>query len=142
MAAALDLSSNQRVFIVDDDLDTLTVMSVLFESLGANVTLCSESTDAARTYGLNTRADKPFDLIVLDIRMPRMNGYELAAELKAQGHKGMIVAFTANVTGRGRRVSKEGSFDYYFSKGTFDKNLAKALLGQCKDFTEGKIVDF
>ncbi len=58
-------------------------------------------------------AGKPYDLILLDIRMPIVDGYEVARRLRQDGFKGPIIAQTAYaLTGDRQRCIEAGCNDY------------------------------
>lgn len=118
----------KRVLIVDDDKDLLSILTIQFESLGAEVLAISDSTIALKTFIKNSINAKGFDLIALDINMPEMDGNELAMKIREAGYEGKIVALTADVTGDGRMKSKSSGIDYYMGKLQANKNVLSALL--------------
>lgn len=67
----------QTIALVDDDRNILTSVSMALEAEGFDVRTFSDGDEALR--GLNQR---PADLAVLDIKMPRLNGMELLAKLR------------------------------------------------------------
>lgn len=67
----------QSIALVDDDRNILTSISMALESEGFEVRTFSDGDEAFR--GLS---QKPVDLAVLDIKMPRLNGMELLAKLR------------------------------------------------------------
>jgi CheY-like chemotaxis protein len=98
----------RRVLVVDDHADTTEVLSIMFEFLGCE-TRGEHSGEAA------LRAVHEFDphLIVLDIGLPDMDGYELAHAMRSMRSGRFIVA----LSGWGRRVDRErASFDDYLQK--------------------------
>jgi CheY-like chemotaxis protein len=118
----------QRAFLVDDDKDTLAVMAYLFEAADVEVVKVNQSTNALDEFVSNSISGGSFDLIALDIRMPHIDGNELARQIREKGFKGPIVALTASATGGGRRESKECGFDHYFGKKELTTSLLLALL--------------
>ena len=84
-------SAGHRVLVVDDNEDVVTSMQTLLASLGNEVqTACDgvAAVEAAATF-------HP-DVVMLDLRMPRMNGYDAARQIRAQpwGKKMVLVAHT------------------------------------------------
>jgi two-component system response regulator ChvI len=67
----------QTIALVDDDRNILTSVSIALEAEGFDVRTFTDGDEALR--GLNQR---PADLAVLDIKMPRLNGMELLAKLR------------------------------------------------------------
>ena len=119
-----------RAFIVDDDRDTLAVVSQQFKALNVDVTSVNESDLALKEFLKSTKNNGKFDIVALDIRMPAVNGFELARQIRGTGYAGLIVALTASTTGSGRRISKESGIDHYFCKTSINKELISALLLQ------------
>lgn len=117
-----------RAFLVDDDKDTLAVMAFLFETVDVEVVKVSESAKALDEFISNSMSGGNFDLIALDIRMPDIDGNELARQIREKGYKGPIIALTATATGGGRRESKQSGFDYYFGKKELTNEVIKAIL--------------
>jgi two-component system response regulator ChvI len=67
----------QLIALVDDDKNILTSVSITLESEGFNINTYVNGTDAIR--GL---AQEPADLVILDIKMPRMDGIELLKKIR------------------------------------------------------------
>jgi PAS domain S-box-containing protein len=103
-----------RVLIVDDNVDAATVLGELVGMLGHEVALAEDGPAA-----LAAAAAAPPDVVLLDIGLPGMDGYEVAARLRAAGHtRTALVA----LTGYGR----EG--DVQRSRGAgFDQHLVKPV---------------
>jgi len=68
---------SQSIALVDDDRNILTSISMALEAEGFNVDTYVDGSDALR--GIN---QKPVDLAVLDIKMPRMDGMELLGKIR------------------------------------------------------------
>jgi CheY-like chemotaxis protein len=68
-----------RVLLVDDNLRGLSARKSVLEELGAGIATASSATEA-----LACLAAEPFDLVVTDYQMPRMNGVEFIAQLRKQ----------------------------------------------------------
>src|SRR5262245_30035919 len=70
---------NPAVLVVDDVVDVTDMIALFLKHAGYDVTTANS---AAAALGL--AADQQFDLVISDIGMPEMNGYELAETLRAQ----------------------------------------------------------
>jgi PAS domain S-box-containing protein len=97
-----------RVLIVDDNIDAASTLGHLLRFLGHEVALAADGPTA-----LTTAAATPPDLILIDIGLPGMDGYELAARLRAAGHTG---AALVAVTGYGRDGDVQRSRDAGFQQ--------------------------
>lgn len=119
-----------RVLIVDDIEDMVFVMTGLFEQAGAKVESSTRPDKAFEIAEARIKLGEPHDMIVIDIRMPRKSGHELAKDLRAAGYEGPIVAFTSVATGGGRKLGGEVGITTYLSKETLSKGLIMALIEQ------------
>ena len=81
----MSTSSSQSIALVDDDRNILTSVSMALESEGFAVDTYVDGSDALR--GLS---QKPVDLAVLDIKMPRMDGMELLSKLREKSRMPVI----------------------------------------------------
>lgn len=72
------MSDPKYVLVVDDDPDLVEAVSMNLEAKGFAVGKAYDGVEAAESL----RSKKP-DLVILDVMMPRKNGYELCAEMKA-----------------------------------------------------------
>ncbi|MBW1852688.1 MAG: response regulator [Deltaproteobacteria bacterium] len=70
--------SNKYILVVDDDPDLVETVALMLESKGCEVGRAYDGTEGEESI----KGRRP-DLIVLDIMMPRKDGYVLCAELKA-----------------------------------------------------------
>lgn len=116
---------NKKILVIDDEADNLELEKARLEASGYKI-IALESGDNAQTVAM---AERP-DLILLDIMMPKKDGYRICQELKANGSTRDIpvIVFTADYQGEPsiRRRAKEAGADDYILK-PFD---AKALLAK------------
>jgi DNA-binding NtrC family response regulator len=87
--SSLPKEPNKKILIVDDEIDVLDFLKIYLESLGWQVTLASSSTEAFSL--LETTA---FFLVLTDIAMPEMDGYEFISKLKEAGVLSQVVLMT------------------------------------------------
>lgn len=76
----LPLSSTlrqRRILVVDDEIDAALSVRLILESYGYDVEVYTNPKKALKSFKSNY-----YDLILLDVRMPEMNGFELYEELK------------------------------------------------------------
>jgi two-component system CheB/CheR fusion protein len=96
-----------RVLLVDDTADTLETFGYLLEHEGAEVTPANSGVEAIEIAGRS-----PFDLIISDVGMPGMNGYEMMARLRADPATAKIPAIA--LTGYGRPEDVRQALDAGF----------------------------
>jgi PAS domain S-box-containing protein len=113
-----------RVLLVDDDLDAADALGMLLHFVGHEVTVVHNGQAA-----LAAAAAAPPDVVLLDIGLPGMDGYAVAARLREAGHaRAALVA----VTGYGRaddvQRSRDAGFDHHVVKPVDSSHLEKILL--------------
>lgn len=80
------------VLVVDDNEINLMLMGDIFEMLGVKKVKLVSSGKAA----IAEVSQETYSLILMDISMPGMDGFEATAKIRASGYQGKIVALTAN----------------------------------------------
>jgi len=118
--------SGMRVLLVDDNVDAMEMMGFLLAEMGYET--CTTS-DAAEIEGLALR-HKP-QVIVLDIGLPGIDGYEVARRIKKNPALSNIrlVAHTGYGSPEDRRRAMEAGFDAHLVKPAELPDLEKALKG-------------
>ncbi len=113
-----------RVLVVDDNHDASEVLSILLESMGFNAKAVN-SGPAALAALPNYRPN----VILMDIGMPGMNGYEVARHIRAQPQFNDIklLALTGWGQEEDRRLSHNAGFDYHLTK-PVDSTVLKDLI--------------
>lgn len=121
-----DALRGMRVLLVDDSPETLEAFRMLLEIEGASVQV---ATGGVAALALTEQA--PFDLILSDIGMPGMDGYELIAQLRARPRTQGTPAFA--LSGFGDRAGIEralrAGFQAYIDKPVTLDDLLHALIG-------------
>jgi CheY-like chemotaxis protein len=100
------------ILVIEDNPDNIRLLDYVLRAHGYEPLL---ATDGAE--GLRIASEAKPNLILLDIRMPNMDGYEVAARLKQMGLTDMkVVAVTASaMVGDRERIAAAG-FDGYIQK--------------------------
>jgi DNA-binding NtrC family response regulator len=86
---SLQKEQNNRILIVDDEVDVLDFLKIYLGSLGWEITLAS--TTAAAFEILNASS---FFLVITDIAMPEMDGYEFTSAIKEKGIPSQLILMT------------------------------------------------
>jgi len=115
LLAQSPLLTGLRVLVVDDEPDARDLLAVVLQQRGAMVTTADSAATALET--LNTQ---PFDVLISDIQMPEVDGYELIRRLRAQeaglGKFIPAVALTAHVRAKDRARVLAAGFQMHVSK--------------------------
>jgi CheY-like chemotaxis protein len=114
----------RRVLAVDDNQDAVDTLAMLLDHLGAEVRVANDGQAALAMLD----AWRP-DMILLDIGMPGMDGYEVAQRIRQQPQYEdiKIIALTGWGQEDDRRRSRDSGFDHYLTK-PVDLNALEALL--------------
>jgi len=105
----------KRILIVEDELDALELTRLVLVGAGAEV-----ETAANVEAALAHMKEGPFDIVVSDIGLPEMNGYELAQELrrlaKTHDSEPPMIAFTAFTGAEHRQRAVDAGFVGHIAK--------------------------
>lgn len=119
-----------RVLIADDDEDASALMAYLLEQIGIQVTEAEDGQKALESAMLSKQLGCPYDLILMDIQMPIIDGYNVTWELRHRGYNAPIVAFTGKPLAEDNQAYKEAGCDYFLVKSEVQSKLPE-ILSQC-----------
>jgi PAS domain S-box-containing protein len=106
-------SVSRRVLVVDDNVDAAESVGILLKMWGHEVRLAHTGPDALRA----AEGYQP-EVVLLDIGLPGMNGYEVAKHLRQEPQltKTKLIAVTGYGQEEDRRRSKDAGFDHHLTK--------------------------
>jgi signal transduction histidine kinase/ActR/RegA family two-component response regulator len=115
-----------RVMVVDDNVDAAQMLAALLEVQGHAVSVEYDARGALE----RARRERP-DVLLLDIGLPDMDGYELARCLRAQPESAhaTLVALTGYGQSQDRKEAEEAGFDHYLVKPA-DMDQVNAVLAE------------
>jgi PAS domain S-box-containing protein len=124
--AARNAFAARRILIVDDNRDAADSLGMLLKMLGNQVRTARDGLEA-----VGAAEEFHPDVVLLDIGLPKLNGYEAARRIRAQrGGDGMLlVAMTGWGQPEDRRRSREAGFDHHMTK-PVEFNDVKELLAR------------
>jgi signal transduction histidine kinase/FixJ family two-component response regulator len=115
-AAEHPIRLNCRVLLAEDGPDNQRLMEFILTRAGAEVTIAQNGQEAVARYTASLTgvgSERPYDVILMDIQMPEMDGYEATRRLRAAGHRVPIIALTAHAMIEDRhRCLAAGCTDY------------------------------
>ena len=104
-------TSQLSILLVDDAPDNLLLVKFLLESQGFQVFCANDARE-----GLECLARQNFDLILTDIQMPQMDGYEFVRKLRSSQVTVPVIAMTAHALSEERERCLAAGCDAYLSK--------------------------
>jgi two-component system response regulator HydG len=111
-----------RVLVVDDDPGVRYTLREILESEGLEVTEAADGQEALASF-----AERPAPLVITDLRMPRLDGLGLLAELTSRAPGTRVVLITAHGSERDAvEAMKAGAYDYF--KKPFDTDELLAVV--------------
>jgi DNA-binding NtrC family response regulator len=116
-----------RILLVDDEEDFVEMLSLRLEAVGHDVTPAYSGKECLETLGLKT-----IDVVILDVKMPGMDGIETLKEIKKSFPHVEVIMMTGHGTvetavEEGKRL---GAFDYMLKPADFDELLEKLALAR------------
>jgi len=109
-----------EVLLVEDEPSNRTVMALLLETMGVGVTVAQDGVEAMEKV-----EEKEFNVILMDIKMPRMDGYEATKKIHEKGISTPVIALTASDLSA--RDSNCDDFDHFLRKPVDSAQLYKAI---------------
>jgi PAS domain S-box-containing protein len=127
--SAID-SARRRVLVVDDNADAAVMLQMALEALGHEARAVHDGPAA-----LAALADFAADVVLLDLGMPHMDGFEVARRIRAMPGGGdvLLVALTGWGQDEDRRRTAEAGFDEHVTKPVGAARLAAMLAPESGD---------
>jgi signal transduction histidine kinase/DNA-binding NarL/FixJ family response regulator len=116
--------STVRVLVVDDSRETVAALHDLLESEGALVT-----TALSGAEGLRIAKEEDFDLVISDISMPEMDGYQFLQKLRSEAGRRSVTAVALTGFGRQEDIldARRAGFDRHLTKPVHFEELIQVI---------------
>jgi len=111
-----------RVLVIDDNVDAANSLCLLLQSMGHTVRAVYDGPS-----GIAMAQEFSPEVVMLDIGMPVMSGYDVARALRASSARYVIVAVTGWGHEAAKRQSREAGFDHHLVKPVSEAQLAAVL---------------
>ena len=100
---------SEKILIIDHEPDILKALETILKKEGYQVRSASGSEDA-----ISVLKSEPFDLVIMDIRMPGMDGLEFMRQVKKLGDDMEVIVLTgsASIENAVKALRYDGAFDF------------------------------
>ncbi len=105
-----------RILVAEDGLDNQRIISTFLKNAGAEITVAENGQVAFDCVQAAQAEAKPFGVILMDMQMPVMDGYDAAKKLRAEGFAEPIIALTAHAMKEDRRKCLDAGCNDYMTK--------------------------
>lgn len=102
---------SKSILIVDDSVDNLEIIKLFLNSYGGDPDIAIDGNEALRKV-----QNKNYDVILMDIEMPNMNGFQVIKELRQRKNKTPVIALTAHALPEDRLKTKNAGFIDHVTK--------------------------
>lgn len=132
-----------HVLVVDDGADNRRLISAFLRKADARVTLCEnglmayELLMAEREEGSKLASD-PIDLVLMDMQMPVMDGYQATQKLRQADYDRPVIAITANAMKKDRDKCLDAGCDDYLTKPINRTALVETVAAYVKQAKQAK----
>jgi PAS domain S-box-containing protein len=119
-----------RVLLAEDGPDNQRLIATVLRKAGMQVSVAENGARALELALAAVAEHAPFDLVLMDMQMPVMDGYEATKKLRQAGYEGPVVALTAHAMGNDRQKCLAAGCDDYATK-PIRRHELLALIERC-----------
>ena len=112
-----------RVLLAEDNIDNQRLISMYLKKLGADIVIANNGKEA-----IELTAETDFDLILMDMQMPVMNGIDATIRLREMDYKKPIVALTANAMTEDIDACYQAGCDAFIHKPISQQKFKDAII--------------
>jgi PAS domain S-box-containing protein len=121
-----------RILLVEDSLDNQLLVTRMLKLSGAQIEVASNGRE-----GVEKALAGEYDVILMDLQMPVMDGHTATQELRRNEYNGLIIALTAHAMAEERQRCEMSGFNSHLSKPIHRKILLQTLAGFRERFIPG-----
>ena len=115
------------VLLVEDDLDNQKILTDHLQRAGVSVAIAPNGQVALSEVSSASERGKPFDLVLMDMQMPVLDGYAATTELRRRGYGAPILAITARAMKGDRQRCLDAGCTEYLTKPITRERLLQAV---------------
>jgi signal transduction histidine kinase/ActR/RegA family two-component response regulator len=119
--------SGMRILLAEDGIDNQRLIGFYLRKADATVYIVDNGEAAFEQAMASSKAGSPYDVVLMDMQMPVMDGYEATRRLRNRGYAGAIIALTAHNLAGDREKCLEAGCNDYAAKPIHRELLLKAI---------------
>ncbi|MGH7290431.1 MAG: ATP-binding protein, partial [Myxococcota bacterium] len=127
-----------RVLVAEDGADNQRLLRAILERVGLEVEVVANGSLACQRALAALELGEPYDVVLMDMQMPVLDGYEATERLRGAGYAGPIIALTAHAMSGDREKCLRAGCDDYATKPVVRADLLARLEAQ---LAKGRIRD-
>lgn len=125
-----------KILLVEDAPDNRLLISSILDRFGATVTTASDGVE-----GVQKALHDAFDVVLMDLQMPRMDGYEAIRSLNQNNYQVPVIAMTAHAMQEDREETRAAGFSGHISKPIQITEMLNAILHSTGKIQSGKEIE-
>lgn len=123
-----------HILCAEDGIDNQRLLSFFLTRAGGRVRMVADGQQAVEAWQQALDQDEPIDVILLDLQMPVLNGYDACRQLRQLGFQRPIIAITAHASAKHEARCREAGCDGFASKPIQESQLIRII----RDLAVGK----
>jgi PAS domain S-box-containing protein len=123
----LEAGAGMRILVVDDNRENVRILRFLLADIGAEVGVAVDGREGVDAVFDAESRGRPYDVVLMDMSMPVLDGYGAARELRERGSQVHIIALTAFAMAGDEERCLEAGCNQYLTKPIMTDRLIGAL---------------
>ncbi|MBY0586765.1 PAS domain S-box protein [bacterium] len=116
-ATSIELPEHLKILLAEDGIDNQRLIAyILRKKAKADVTIVDNGQEAVQTVMEHWKSGHPFDVVLMDMQMPILDGYEATRGLRQMNYQESIIAVTAHAMSDDRKKCLEAGCDDFITK--------------------------